>query len=269
MDLRHIATRFSRSAALLVLSAAACAAPVLAAPAKTAATVSTQDAGMSVPGQATVSAAGDDAQAQAVGRRFAERFAGMPVTAVRRTPYGLYEVQLGMDLIYTDEKVTWVMEGPLIDAATRRDVTRERQEALGQVPFDSLPKQLALKQVKGKGTRQLAIFEDPNCGYCKQLHETLAGVDDITIYTYLYPILTPDSKTKSRDVWCAKNPGQTWEQWMLNGKTPPAMQCDAPIDQVLALGQKLMVRGTPTLFFADGSRVSGTMPLDQLRQKLD
>jgi thiol:disulfide interchange protein DsbC len=220
-------------------------------------------------GAAGISTTGDtDAAAEAVKKRFAARFAGTPVTAVRRTPYGLYEVQLGMDLVYTDEHVTWVMEGPLIDAATRRDVTQEHQEALGRVPFDQLPKQLAIKQVKGRGTRQIAIFEDPNCGYCKQLHQTLENVDDITVYTFLYPILAPDSKTKSRDVWCAKNQGMVWDDWMVKGKLPAQTNCVAPTDKVLALGQKLMVRGTPTIFFTDGSRVSGALPLDQLQEKL-
>ncbi|KOF54088.1 MULTISPECIES: DsbC family protein [unclassified Achromobacter] len=210
-----------------------------------------------------------DPASEAVKERLGQRFPGMAVTAVRRTPYGLFEVQLGMDLIYTDEKVTWVMDGTLIDAMTRRDVTRESLERLSAVSFADLPLDLAIKQVKGNGARKVAIFEDPNCGYCKQLRKTLEDVSDVTIYTFLYPILSPDSKTKVRDVWCADNPGQAWDDWMLRGKRPATAQCDAPEDKLLALGQRLMVRGTPTLFFADGSRVSGALPLDQIKARLN
>ncbi|MBV7484697.1 DsbC family protein [Bordetella sp. BOR01] len=209
-----------------------------------------------------------DPAAQAVKERFAQRFTELSVTTVRRTPYGIFEVQLGSDLVYTDEKVTWVMEGPLIDAITRRDVTRERQEKLGSVSFDELPLDLAVKQVRGDGSRQMAVFEDPNCGYCKQLHKTLQDVDNLTVYTFLYPILAPDSHTKSRDIWCAKDPAQTWQDWMVRGKTPPTAECDTPIEQVLALGQKLMVRGTPAIFFKDGSRLNGAAPLEMIQARL-
>lgn len=218
---------------------------------------------------ATPQAASADAVADAVKQRFKQRFAGMDVTAVRRTPYGLFEVRVGMDLLYTDEKVTWVMEGPLIDAMTRRDVTREAQEKLGGIPFDHLPLDLALKQVKGDGSRKIAIFEDPNCGYCKQLRKTLENVDNITVYTFLYPILSPDSNIKVRDVWCSQNPSQTWDAWMLRGQKPATANCDVPEAKLLALGKQLMVRGTPTLFFSDGSRTSGALPLDQLKARLN
>lgn len=200
---------------------------------------------------------------------FRQRFPDLAITAVRRTPYGLFEVQVGMDLIYTDDKVGWVMEGPLIDATTRRDVTRARQEQLGAVAFDQLPLNLAVKRVTGDGSRVVAIFEDPNCGYCKQLRHTLEDVPNLTVYTFIYPILAPDSRVKARDIWCSKQPGVAWDDWMVRGKLPPTANCDAPIDQVLALGQRLMVRGTPTLFFADGTRVSGAMPLDELLAHLD
>jgi len=209
-----------------------------------------------------------DPVARAVAERFSRRFAGMPVVAVRRTPYGLFEVQIGMNLVYTDEQVSYVLDGTLVDATTRRDVTRERLEKISAVSFDELPLDLAVKQVKGKGERRVAIFEDPNCGYCKQLRHTLQDVDNVTIYTFLYPILAPDSADKARDVWCASDRVRAWDDWMLRGKEPARKDCDTPIQQVLALGQKLMVQGTPALFFADGSRVSGAIPRETLEARL-
>ncbi len=210
------------------------------------------------------------APAQAVSRAFEQRFPGIHVDAVRVTPMnGIFEVQVGLDLLYTDAQVDYVLQGSMIDAHARRDLTAERLEALQQVAFDSLPLDHAIKQVKGTGARQVAVFEDPNCGYCKQLHRTLEDVDDVTVYTFLFPILSPDSTTRSRDIWCAADPAKAWKAWMLDGTNPAKAECDTPIQANLALGRKLNVQGTPALFFADGSRVNGALPLEALKKKLD
>jgi thiol:disulfide interchange protein DsbC len=216
----------------------------------------------------TVPAQADSAQS--VTRLFEQRFPGIHVNAVRVTPMtGIFEIQVGMDLLYTDAQVDYVLQGSMIDAHARRDLTAERLEALQQVAFDSLPLDHAIKQVKGTGARKVAVFEDPNCGYCKQLHRTLEDVDNVTVYTFLFPILTPDSMTRSRDIWCAADPAKAWKAWMLNGQDPAKAECDTPIQDNLALGRKLNVQGTPALFFADGTRVNGALPLEALKKKLD
>ncbi|MBC2768839.1 DsbC family protein [Pusillimonas minor] len=202
--------------------------------------------------------------------RFETRFPGIEITAVRETPFpGLFEVQVGMDLLYSDADVSYVMQGSLIDAVSRVDLTSKRLADLSQVPFDELPFHLAIKQVKGNGERVLVAFEDPNCGYCKRLHQTLAEVDNITVYTLLYPILSPDSHDKSRNIWCAPDRVAAWRDWMLEGVVPPDAQCETPVQDILALGRQMTIRGTPALFFADGSRVNGAMPLEALVEKLD
>lgn len=232
-----------------------------AAPVPAAATAPTR--GESVP------ASLGDNTLDGIRKSFESRFPGIEVTNVRPTPFhGLYEVQIGMDVVYTDAKVDYVMQGSLVDAKTRTDLTSARLAKLAEVPFDSLPLNLAIKQVKGNGQRKMAVFEDPNCGYCKMLHHTLQQVDNVTVYTFLYPVLAPDSAVKARDIWCAKDRAQAWEDWMVNGKAPADATCDTPINQLLALGQKLMVQGTPAIIFADGSRVNGTLPLAALDEKL-
>src|SRR5690606_28716157 len=222
-----------------------------AAPAETPARDGTADRVLSTaPAQAD--------SAQAVSRVFEQRFPGIHVDAVRVTPMaGIFEIQVGMDLLYADANVDYVLQGSLIDARARRDLTAERLEALQKVSFDTLPLDRAIKQVKGDGSRRIAVFEDPNCGYCKQLQHTLQGVDNVTVYTFLFPILTPDSTTKSRDIWCSADPAKAWHDWMLKGVEAPKAECDAPLEANLALGRKLNVQGTPALFFADGSRVNG------------
>jgi len=206
---------------------------------------------------------------EGVKQRFEQRFGQVGVDGVSRTPYGLYEVRIGAELVYTNEKVDFVLDGNLIDASTRKNVTRERKEKLLAVKFNELPLNLAIKQVRGNGSRRIALFEDPNCGYCKQLRHSMQGIDNVTIYTFLYPILSPDSTVKTQAVWCAPDKGKAWDDWMLNGKAPKAGTCNAPIKELLALGKKLQVTGTPTIIFGDDSRVGGAIPAERLRQKLD
>lgn len=207
-------------------------------------------------------------QSAAVQQRFESLFEGVPVDGVTRTPYGLYEIQVGGELLYTDENVSYIMQGVLIDTATRTNVTSERQEALSAVPFEELPLELAFVQKYGSGTRRMAVFEDPNCGYCKQMRHTLRELEDVTIYTFMYPILSPDSTEKVQAVWCADDKAAAWDAWMLNGKEPAAADCKAPVAELVALGQRLNVRGTPTTIFEDGSRISGALPLAAIEARL-
>jgi len=205
-----------------------------------------------------------------VRKAFKQRFPELDDDGVANTPFdGLYEIRLGNDVVYTDAGVNFLLQGTLIDAKERVDLTAARLEELSRVEFSSLPLDLAVRQVKGDGSRKMAIFEDPNCGYCKQLHQTLKDVDNVTIYSFLFAILTPDSAVKARNIWCAQDKAATWKAWMVDGKKPAQADCDAPIEQVRALGRKLMVQGTPAIFFSDGSRINGAVPADALNRKLD
>ncbi len=205
-------------------------------------------------------------------RKGMEAFIGAPVVdSVSRTPYGnLYEVVLkNGELIYTDAKAGFIIDGRIIDTKTRQDVTRERLNKLSAIDFGSLPLEQAIKQVRGDGKRVLVSFEDPNCGYCKRLGKDLAQMDNVTIYTFLYPILSPDSTEKSRNIWCAKDQAKAWNDWIVDGKTPPAAKCDSSVvDRNVALGQQLRINGTPTMFLVDGSRIGGYVPAAELERAL-
>ena len=201
-----------------------------------------------------------------------ESLIGSPaVESVTRTPYGgLYEVVLkNGQLVYTDEKASFIVDGSIIDTKTRKDVTQARMNELSAIDFSSLPLDNAVKQVKGKGTRVIATFEDPNCGYCKRLGKELAGMDDITVYTFLYPILSPDSTSKSNNIWCAKDRSKAWSSWIVDGKTPADVDCDvSAVVKNVELGQKLRISGTPTIFLADGTRIGGYVPAAELEKAL-
>lgn len=181
---------------------------------------------------------------------------------------GLYEIQVDGDLFYTDEKVSYMLLGDVIDAKSRKNITEERKQKLSQIKFSDLPLDLAVKQVRGNGKRVLATFEDPNCTYCKRLANELQTMNDVTIYTFMYPILSPDSAEKSKNIWCAPNRAKAWNDFMVDNKSPVAAACDHPTEKVVALGRKLGIRGTPTMFFADGSRSPGYMPAAALEKAL-
>ena len=200
------------------------------------------------------------------------RYPGITVESVVRTPLpGIYEVFANGVIIYTDEKVNYVIaEGRLVDAKTRTDLTAERLRKLQAIPFDSLPLQQSFKVVRGNGKRKLAYFTDPNCPYCKRLEQELANVKDVTLHVFLFPILSNDSLEKSRAVWCSKDRAKAWTDLMLKDIAPkPAGNCAAPLEQVVQYGQDKGIRGTPTLIFADGSRVPGTLPAADLNKLLD
>lgn len=200
------------------------------------------------------------------------RLGGAKIESIRETPYsGLYEVRVAGDILYTDKKGDYLFIGHVYDTKTSTNLTRARVEEINKIKFSELPLQLALKQVKGNGKRVIAVFEDPNCGYCKRLRQTtLKEIDNVTIYTFLYNILSEDSVVKSKNIWCAPDRNKALDDWMINGKLPPAAPaaCKTPNDEVLALGQKLRIQGTPAIFFTDGSRIPGAIDLKGLEAKL-
>ncbi|MHA4869395.1 DsbC family protein [Duganella sp. PWIR1] len=193
------------------------------------------------------------------------------VDSVKETPYsGLYEVRIGSDILYTDKTATYLINGHIFNLTTGADLTRERIEEISKIKFSDLPLDKSIKTVKGDGSRVIAVFEDPNCGYCKRLRQTtLKEIDNVTIYTFMYNILSDDSFAKSKNIWCSADRGKAWDDWMIGGKAAPAAaaSCESPNDEVLALGRKLGVQGTPAIFFADGSRVPGAIDTKTLEEK--
>lgn len=182
---------------------------------------------------------------------------------------GLWEVRQGFDLYYTDEQGNFLIQGNLIDVKNRRNLTEERVDKLTAVDFDKLPVQDAIKIVRGNGKRKLAIFEDPNCGYCKQFERELRKVDNVTIHLFLYPVLGPDSAVKSRDIWCSKDKAKTWGDWMMDGVKPTTGECDTQaLKRNVEFGRKYNITGTPTLLFANGTRTPGAVPAAQVEQQL-
>ncbi len=197
---------------------------------------------------------------------------GVKIDSVKETPYaGLYEIRAAGDILYTDKKGEFLFIGHVYNAKTSQNLTKDRIDEINKIKFSDLPLGSALKLVKGDGKRVIAIFEDPNCGYCKRFRQTtLKEANNITVYTFMLNILSEDSAIKSKNIWCAPDRNKAWDDWMLDGKAAPtaAANCKNPNDEISALGRKLRVQGTPAIFFADGSRLPGAVDLKTLEAKL-
>jgi thiol:disulfide interchange protein DsbC len=193
-----------------------------------------------------------------------------PVDSVRKMPNsGLYEVVVGGDIVYTDEKASFIVMGPMIDLKTKENLTDARLRQVNAISFEQLDTKNAIKIVRGNGSRKLAIFEDPNCGYCKRFERDLLAVNDITVYVFLYPILSQNSIEQSKQIWCSKDPGKMWLDHMTKDLAPAGEgSCATPLDQNLAFGRSKHINGTPTLVFENGERVPGVMPIAEVEKKL-
>ncbi|MFM1835198.1 MAG: hypothetical protein RJB52_1407 [Pseudomonadota bacterium] len=182
---------------------------------------------------------------------------------------GLFEVQVNNEIFYTDSNAKYLIQGEVVELASGNNLTTKRQEDINRIKWSELPQAQAFKVVRGNGSRQIAVFSDPNCGYCKRLEKTLQQLDNVTIYNYLIPILSADSALKSKQIWCAADQQKVWNDWMLNNLGPSGKSdCANPIDKNLTLAKNYGINGTPTIFFTDGSRFPGAVQLADIEKKL-
>lgn len=223
---------------------------------------------------ATLLMAAAQADEAVIRKNIAQRLPDFPkIDEVSKTPLpGLWEVRVGTDLYYADPEGTYLIEGgSIIDIRNRTNLTQQRVLKLTAIRFDELPLKDAMVIKQGNGSRRLAVFGDPNCGYCKRLERDLMALKDVTIYTFLYPVLGPDSDTKSRAIWCSKDAMTNWRRWMLDGAAPPRTmgECDtAAIERNVAFGRKYRINGTPALVFEDGQRVPGAMSAQEIEKRM-
>ncbi|MHB0990167.1 MAG: DsbC family protein [Burkholderiales bacterium] len=213
------------------------------------------------------------ADTESIKKNLEAKFPKADITSVTKTPYaGLYEVVIDGQIVYSDENANYLFLGSVVDTKTHKNITNERLAKLNAVNPDTFPLDHAIKFVKGDGSRKLIVFSDPECPYCKRLEQELGKVNNVTIYDFLYPIesLHPGTTAVSRAIWCAKDRNAAWQNALLKNVYPKNDgKCDNPVDANIALGDKLHVTGTPTLFFSNGQRVPGAVPADKLDQMLN
>jgi thiol:disulfide interchange protein DsbC len=219
-----------------------------------------------------LAAADDAAIAATIRTNLAKQLPNLPrIDEVTKSPVpGLWELRIGSQVIYSDPAGKFVIEGEIIDATKHVNLTKERVDRLTAFEFSKLPLKDAVVWKRGTGARKLVVFADPNCGYCKKLERDLNTVPDITVFTFLVPILGGDSPQKARDIWCSKDSGKAWRTWMIDGTAPPpaSAKCDvAALSRNVALGEKHAVTGTPALVFEDSARVPGIISPEEIEKK--
>lgn len=223
---------------------------------------------------AAASAHADEAK---IRRMVEAALGGVRVDGVQPAPMpGMFEVRYqsreGPRIIYTDAEANYIFDGSVFDTRKQQNLTEDRLNKLSAISFEVLPLDLAVKVQRGNGKRVLAVFSDPYCPACRQFEQSLAQVDDITIYYFMYPVIRPELVDHSKAVWCSPDRAAAWLALAARPKAqPPAQEanCDTPIERVLALGRSMRVNSTPTLFFADGERVRGGLRVPDLRARLD
>lgn len=215
---------------------------------------------------------GSFAQEATIRKNLTERLPKLPpIEEISKTPMeGLYEVRVNQsEIFYTDAQGNFLIQGNLIDVRAQEDLTEKRQAKLTEISFKDLPLKDAFTIVRGDGKRKVAVFEDPNCGYCKRFERDLTKVDNVTVHVFLYPILSQDSADKSRNIWCAKDKGKAFLDWMVKDVTPAPANCDtSALARNLEFGKKNRITGTPTLIFANGARVPGAIGADRVEKLL-
>jgi thiol:disulfide interchange protein DsbC len=195
--------------------------------------------------------------------------ANTKIKSVSASPIpGIYEVLVGNEVFYTDANSKYLIQGEIIEIATGKNITEQKQADLNRIKWSELSPTNALKVVQGNGNRQLAVFSDPNCGYCKRLDKSLQQLDNVTVYTYLIPILSADSAQKSKQIWCSADPQKAYIDWMINGIAPSGKSdCTTPLDKNMAFAKTYGITGTPTIFFTDGSRFPGAVQITDIEKK--
>ncbi len=194
------------------------------------------------------------------------------VSSVATTPIaGIYEITSGLDVFYVDGTGRYgFVDGRLVDMKASKDLTAVRLAKLSAINFKELPLELAIKTVRGNGKRMLAVFEDPACPICIALHKFISQLPDVTVYTFMYPVVSPDSIPKAQAAWCSPDRAKAWETLMQGGQLMPGKPCDTrELGRIGALGDKLNIAGTPTVFLSDGRRLVGATPPDQFIAALD
>lgn len=200
------------------------------------------------------------------------KFPEAKIASIKKTPYsGLFEVYMDGQLVYIDANAQYIFLGDVIDVNKRVNLSQARLASLNTVPLNQLPLNNALKMVKGKGERKLVVFSDADCPFCRKFEEELKKVDNITVYTFLFPIegLHPKAVQTSRQIWCAPDKNKAWDDYMTSGKIPSNDgKCNNPINENMALGNKLNINGTPTIILANGQRIPGMVPAAKLEEMM-
>ena len=179
---------------------------------------------------------------------------------------GIYSGSMDGQVVYLGEDAQHILVGSMYRLSDQKNLTQDLVLKQNSIDWKKLPLQDAVKSVRGNGKRQIAIFSDPNCPYCKQLETELNKLNDVTIYTFIYPIKN-QSIAVSKQVFCEKAPALAWSNLISKGIQPSSKKaCANPVDRNLSLGKSLGLNGTPAIIFSNGFKVMGSHPAQEIEK---
>jgi thiol:disulfide interchange protein DsbC len=195
----------------------------------------------------------------------------VPSSIARSSIPGVFEMLVGDQISYVDPTGTYfIFNGTMVELAKQRNITEERKGQLLKIDSSALSIADAVVRVKGKGTRKLYLFSDPMCPYCQKLEEEIAKLDDVTIYTFMMPLaIHPGAEVISQTVWCSIDQAGVWNRYMSTREDIPVRTCKNPVERNIELAKSLSVSSTPTMFSADGRRLTGATPVESLEKFLN
>lgn len=212
-----------------------------------------------------------EAVEKAIRSAYKAKMPGARIAEVRIAPAGWYEILFeDNSLVYTDKTGRYMLQGNFIDLDAKKSLTAQRYQEIRKVVFSQLPFDKAIVEVKGNGSRKMAVFSDPDCPFCKKFElETLSGMTDVTVYTFLTPLtqLHPDALNKANKIWCASNRLQAWRDWMQVAKLPATVEgtsCKAPVEIGAKIADQWGLEGTPGIMLENGAILRGAYPQDEV-----
>lgn len=200
-----------------------------------------------------------------------KRFPTIRINAVQPSPVaGLYQVIAGDQVVYSDPSGDHVVVGHMMDTQTHQDLSANALDTFYTIDFNSLPFDSAIRIVKGNGARKVALFEDPDCPYCRKLEQAMSSMTNLTVYLFLFPLeqVHPHATADAEAIWCSPDRPSAWTNWMLSRTPPPkgGSCANDPIQKIHTLADSLHVHATPTIFLQNGKRIGGAIPADQLER---
>lgn len=183
---------------------------------------------------------------------------------------GIYEAVAEGEIFYVDATGRYgFLGGSLMDIQQRQDLTALQMDKRMAIPFESLPLQHAIKEVRGDGSQIFAVFEDPYCPVCRVFTKFLDQLDDVTIYRFMFPVIRPESASLARMAWCSADRTAVWKELMAGARVQLNENCNVDgLLEILTTGERYKINNTPTVVLANGKRLVGATPPEQFLQEL-
>ena len=193
------------------------------------------------------------------------------VNSVTQTPVqSLYEIVFNNGkVVYMSEDGRYVFEGDLMDLAERQNLTENRRIAARGETFENIDVSKLIEYAPEKTEHVLYVYTDIDCGYCRKFHNQMKQLNDngIAVRYLAFPRagLGSPAYEAAESAWCSDDKKSALTAAKAGKSIPPAV-CDDRVAAQYELGKSMGVRGTPSVFLADGKEMGGYIPAEELIQ---